>query len=182
MFSYWSLAKKLGRIKAVYADDDAKALQNIKCLAQKYAETLLGDEFPISGFLGWSFGGLIAYECARIFAKIGIIVPVIMLDSHIHSKDQIYKDGSDAEMLFDALGLKSENALHLTLEEAIKAGGSSLKDYVKSDGSTGYFQHNFLVYGRAGKNCVKCSSVIEKIKIAGRSSFFCPNCQKLDIV
>jgi formamidopyrimidine-DNA glycosylase len=70
----------------------------------------------------------------------------------------------------------------VTLEEAIKAGGSSLKDYVKSDGSTGYFQHNFLVYGRAGKNCVKCSSVIEKIKIAGRSSFFCPNCQKLDIV
>jgi thioesterase domain-containing protein/acyl carrier protein len=124
VFSYWSLAKKLGRIKAVYADDDAKALQNIKCLAQKYAETLLGDEFPISGFLGWSFGGLIAYECARIFAKNGIIVPVIMLDSHIHSKDQIYKDGSDAEMLFDALGLKSKNALHLTIEEAINEARS----------------------------------------------------------
>lgn len=71
-------------------------------------------------------------------------------------------------------------AVRAVLQKAIKAGGSSLKDYVKADGSMGYFQHAFQVYGREGEACLRkgCSGQIERIVQAGRSSFFCPQCQK----
>ncbi len=65
-----------------------------------------------------------------------------------------------------------------TLERAIKRGGSSIKDFVDSDGVNGNYQHESLVYGRAGKPCRKCQSAIERIKIVGRSAHFCPACQK----
>ncbi len=66
------------------------------------------------------------------------------------------------------------------IHDAIKAGGSSLKDYVHTDGSLGYFQHSFAVYDRQGQNCrtEECKGTIERIKQSGRSSFYCPTCQK----
>ena len=66
------------------------------------------------------------------------------------------------------------------LTEAIEAGGSSLKDYRQADGDLGYFQHSFRVYGREGQPCVTigCGHPIERIVQAGRSSFFCPQCQR----
>ncbi|MBY0356022.1 MAG: bifunctional DNA-formamidopyrimidine glycosylase/DNA-(apurinic or apyrimidinic site) lyase [Rickettsiales bacterium] len=65
------------------------------------------------------------------------------------------------------------------LQEAIASGGSTLKDYTSVDGMSGYFQHHFSVYGKAGKPCEICGSAIEKIVQGGRSSFFCPSCQRL---
>lgn len=66
------------------------------------------------------------------------------------------------------------------LSEAIAAGGSSLRDYRQSDGELGYFQHVFQVYDRAGKPCVShgCDKTITRIVQSGRSSFFCPQCQR----
>ncbi|ENN94227.1 bifunctional DNA-formamidopyrimidine glycosylase/DNA-(apurinic or apyrimidinic site) lyase [Bartonella bovis] len=64
------------------------------------------------------------------------------------------------------------------ISEAIIAGGSSLRDYVHIDGSLGYFQYNFSVYGREGKECLQCGVPIVRISQAGRSSFYCPKCQK----
>lgn len=66
------------------------------------------------------------------------------------------------------------------LSEAIAAGGSSLRDYRQSDGELGYFQHVFQVYDRAGKPCVThgCDKTITRIVQSGRSSFFCPQCQR----
>jgi len=64
------------------------------------------------------------------------------------------------------------------LEDALAAGGSHLRNYVQTNGSLGGFQHNFQVYGRAGKPCRRCGALIEKKPIAGRSSFYCGNCQK----
>lgn len=66
-----------------------------------------------------------------------------------------------------------------TLNSAILAGGSSLKDHKQADGTLGYFQHNFLVYGRDGQSCQKCGSIIERILVSGRGTFLCPNCQKI---
>ena len=63
------------------------------------------------------------------------------------------------------------------LEIAIEAGGSSLRDFVKSDGNPGYFQQQYWVYGRAGMACKRCGTVIRMIKQAQRSSFYCPACQ-----
>ncbi len=69
------------------------------------------------------------------------------------------------------------------IDEAIKAGGSSLKDFSNTDGELGYFQHQFAVYGQAGASCPapKCTGEIIRMVQAGRSSFFCPVCQTKEI-
>ncbi|MBB4076538.1 formamidopyrimidine-DNA glycosylase [Bartonella fuyuanensis] len=64
------------------------------------------------------------------------------------------------------------------ISEAIFSGGSSLRDYMHIDGSLGYFQHTFSVYGREGKECLECGTPIKRILQAGRSSFYCSQCQK----
>lgn len=66
------------------------------------------------------------------------------------------------------------------LSEAIDAGGSSLKDYRQADGELGYFQHTFRVYDQEGNPCsaVGCGSTIKRIAQSGRSSFYCPTCQR----
>jgi len=71
-------------------------------------------------------------------------------------------------------------AVKTVLVEAVEAGGSTLRDYRSADGALGYFQHSFRVYGREGEPCPdpKCSGVIERIVQGGRSTFFCPKCQR----
>lgn len=71
-------------------------------------------------------------------------------------------------------------AIRAVLNRAIEAGGSTLRDYAKADGSMGYFQHSFKVYGRAGEGCVTpgCRGEVQRLVQAGRSSFYCPVCQK----
>ncbi len=66
------------------------------------------------------------------------------------------------------------------LSEAIDSGGSSLRDYRRADGELGYFQHNFRVYGREGAPCVTpgCAGKIRRITQAGRSTFYCAQCQR----
>jgi formamidopyrimidine-DNA glycosylase len=66
------------------------------------------------------------------------------------------------------------------LDEAILAGGSTLKDFANADGGQGYFQHRFDVYGREGKPCPGegCSGVVRRTVQGGRSTFWCPGCQK----
>ena len=66
------------------------------------------------------------------------------------------------------------------LSEAIEAGGSSLRDHRQTDGELGYFQHNFQVYGREDAPCATpgCSATIRRIVQSGRSSFYCPTCQR----
>ena len=69
--------------------------------------------------------------------------------------------------------------IRAVLAEAIEAGGSSLKDYRRTDGELGYFQKSFAVYGRDGQACQTpgCTATIARIVQSGRSSFFCPSCQ-----
>jgi formamidopyrimidine-DNA glycosylase len=66
------------------------------------------------------------------------------------------------------------------LNDAIKAGGSSLRDHRQTDGDLGYFQHAFRVYDRAGTTCVTpgCKGTIKRIVQGTRSTFYCPVCQK----
>jgi formamidopyrimidine-DNA glycosylase len=64
------------------------------------------------------------------------------------------------------------------LTEAIEAGGSSLKDYRQTDGKLGYFQHTFRVYDREGAPCTTCATPILRIVQSGRSTFYCPACQR----
>ncbi len=70
------------------------------------------------------------------------------------------------------------SAIRQTLEEAIAAGGSSIRDYLHSDGSSGYFQLSCAVYGRAGQPCRRCGSVLRQVRQGGRSTFYCGACQR----
>jgi formamidopyrimidine-DNA glycosylase len=65
-----------------------------------------------------------------------------------------------------------------TLRESIELGGSSLRDYVDSDGKQGYFQQNYWVYGRTGLPCRRCGKAIQLIRQGQRASFYCAHCQK----
>jgi formamidopyrimidine-DNA glycosylase len=71
-------------------------------------------------------------------------------------------------------------AIKDVLEEALAAGGSSLRDHRQADGSLGYFQHSFRVYDREGAACVTpgCKGAVARVVQAGRSTFYCPHCQK----
>ena len=66
------------------------------------------------------------------------------------------------------------------IKSSIMLGGSSLRDYVNTQGKMGYFQSTFNVYGRDGKKCISkgCSSRVTRIVQSNRSTFFCPSCQK----
>lgn len=72
------------------------------------------------------------------------------------------------------------NAVRQVLIEAIEVGGSTLRDFRNAEGGSGYFQHRFAVYDREGEPCPTplCSGTIERIVQSGRSTFFCPVCQK----
>ncbi|MGH6725893.1 MAG: bifunctional DNA-formamidopyrimidine glycosylase/DNA-(apurinic or apyrimidinic site) lyase [Pseudolabrys sp.] len=70
------------------------------------------------------------------------------------------------------------DAIKAVLNDAIAAGGSSLRDHRRTDGALGDFQHNFQVYDREGEPCPNCKGKVKRIVQAGRSTFYCPSCQK----
>ncbi len=84
--------------------------------------------------------------------------------------DRHGKPNEHAERLVDAI--------KAVLSDAIEEGGSSLRDHRRADGSLGDFQHNFRVYDREGEPCPNCKGKIKRIVQAGRSTFYCPSCQK----
>jgi formamidopyrimidine-DNA glycosylase len=72
------------------------------------------------------------------------------------------------------------SAIHAVLNQAIKAGGSSLRDHRQTSGELGYFQHSFQVYDREGKKCESpgCGGIVKRFTQNGRSTFWCPKCQR----
>ena len=130
-------------------------------------------------FLARSFSGRKAPAKAtlldqRIVAGLGnIYVCEALHRAHISPKRAA---GRIAENRLDDL----TDAVRAVLREAIEAGGSSLKDYAQTDGALGYFQHRFRVYDGEGEPCVTpgCTGVVKRIVQGGRSTFFCPHCQK----
>ncbi len=69
-------------------------------------------------------------------------------------------------------------AIQKVLNEAIAAGGTSISDYVDSNGESGLFQVKLRVYGRAGEPCLRCGTPIKRIALGGRGTHYCPKCQK----
>ncbi len=68
--------------------------------------------------------------------------------------------------------------IQMILSKAIEQGGTTLRDFVNAQGKAGYFQQQLHVYGRAGQSCTQCTQSIEVIRLANRSTFFCPHCQR----
>lgn len=103
---------------------------------------------------------------------------------NIYVAEALFRAGISPRRLAGNLGPKRiarlVSAIRDVLAEAIEAGGSSLRDYRQAGGELGYFQHAFRVYGREGRPCVTagCAGTVLRIVQAGRSSFFCPWCQR----
>jgi formamidopyrimidine-DNA glycosylase len=129
-----------------------------------------------------------AYLYAQLRTKKQPIKTAIMDQKLVVGVGNIYA----AEALFQA-GIKpTRRASSLTLKQcavlveeircvlraAIASGGSTLRDYVRSSGDVGSFQHHFNVYGRKDLPCLHCKTPIKSLIQAGRSTFFCPSCQK----
>lgn len=108
----------------------------------------------------------------RIVAGLGnIYVCEALFRSGIHPA----RPGGDVARKRFALLAESVIAV---LEEAIAAGGSSLRDHAAPDGTLGYFQKTFSVYGQESSPCPGCARPVQRIVQSGRSSFFCANCQR----
>jgi formamidopyrimidine-DNA glycosylase len=109
---------------------------------------------------------------------------------NIYASEALYRAGISPMRLAGTLATKTGkptkktkalvNGVKAVLGEAIKAGGSTLRDYAGADGKLGRFQHRFKVYGREGKPCPRkgCSGTIRRIVQGGRSTFYCPSCQR----
>jgi formamidopyrimidine-DNA glycosylase len=69
-------------------------------------------------------------------------------------------------------------AIREVIDEAIEAGGSTLRDYARPDGELGYFSKRFAVYDREGQPCTVCGAIVRRIVQGGRSTFYCPKCQR----
>ena len=101
---------------------------------------------------------------------------------NIYADEALFRAGIRPRRRAASLSRDSLVKLHATvqevLKEAISLGGSSVSDYVNADGEEGFFQLEHRVYGREGEPCLLCQTPIKRVVIAGRSSHYCPKCQK----
>jgi formamidopyrimidine-DNA glycosylase len=142
----------------------------------------LGNEFDAAMLAKACVGKKTSLKAAlldqRVVAGLGnIYVCEALFRAHLSPKrlastvtDRNGKPNERAEALVDAI--------KTVLKDAIEAGGSSLRDHRRTDGALGDFQHNFRVYDREGEPCPDCKGKIKRIVQTGRSTFYCPSCQK----
>jgi formamidopyrimidine-DNA glycosylase len=101
---------------------------------------------------------------------------------NIYADEALFRAGIRPRRRAASLTREKLRRLYLSvrevLKEAIALGGSSISDYVDADGEEGFFQLQHRVYGREGEPCLVCKSPIKRVVIAGRSSHYCPKCQK----
>lgn len=129
---------------------------------------------------GWLKGELAGLSAA--------IKPTLM-DSHrvvgignIYASESLFRAGIDPRTPAGRISLRRLErlvpAIKSTLAAAIEAGGSSLRDFIHSDGSSGYFQQQYFVYGRGGEACRVCGRPVRELRQGQRATFFCAACQR----
>ena len=112
-----------------------------------------------------------------------------LMDNHtvvgvgnIYANEALFRAGIRPQLAAGKLSrprcAKLVEAVRAVLAEAIRLGGSSLRDFVHADGKPGYFQLHNRVYGRGGEPCLVCGTIVRQMRQGQRSSFYCPHCQK----
>ena len=131
-----------------------------------------------------------SYLAARLDGKLTPIKAALLDQSivaglgNIYVAEALFRSGISPRRLAGNLGpqrvARLVPVIRNVLSEAIDAGGSSLRNYRQADGELGYFQHSFQVYDREGQACTApgCGGSIARIVQSGRSSFYCPRCQR----
>lgn len=135
-----------------------------------------------------SFTGAVlsaAFEGRRAPVKAALLDQGVVAGlGNIYVSESLHRAGIDPRRAAGRIGRARLDALvgHIrdVLSEAIAAGGSSLRDHRQATGELGYFQHSFRVYNREGAPCPRpgCTGTIQRIVQSGRSSFWCPSCQR----
>lgn len=100
---------------------------------------------------------------------------------NIYADEALFRAGLHPRARADRIGEEQARVLFAALQDvlrqAIAENGSSIRDYVNARGDAGAFQNSFNVYGRKGEQCRTCGAVLDAMKVAGRTSTFCPHCQ-----
>lgn len=118
-----------------------------------------------------------------------IPVKTLIMDSHvlvgvgnIYANEALFRAGIRPRRAAGRVSLDEYRvllaAIRQVLEEAIRAGGTTLRDFAAGRGKSGYFQVQLAVYGRGGLPCPVCASVLKEVRIGGRATVYCPVCQK----
>lgn len=125
----------------------------------------------------------------RIGKRSTKIKPLLLNQEYVVGIGNIYVDESlflagihperEASSLSQAELKRLHEAIVQTLQDAVKAGGSSVKSYVNGQGEIGMFQHQLNIYGRKSEPCKRCGGEIQKTVVGGRGTHFCPVCQPL---
>lgn len=124
----------------------------------------------------------------KALTRKSIPIKIALMDNHIvvgvgniYANEALFRAGilpqRAANTLSTAELTRLVKSIKITLAAAIEAGGSTLKDFVDSNGKAGYFQQHYFVYHRLNLPCRQCSALIETKKMGGRATFFCRTCQ-----
>jgi formamidopyrimidine-DNA glycosylase len=155
--------RRFGRLSVLTsAEFDATGIEPLEIEADNFIELFRGRKTPIKS----------ALLNQKLLRGVG----------NIYADESLFRAG--IRPLRRASSLKREQLRRLSIElkevlkEAIALGGSSVSDYVDADGEEGFFQLQHRVYGREGEPCLVCKTPIKRVVIAGRSSHYCPKCQK----
>jgi formamidopyrimidine-DNA glycosylase len=130
-----------------------------------------------------------AQHLYRVTRKRSASIKQVIMDSHvvvgvgnIYASESLFHAGIRPQLHAGKLSLarcaRLVQTIRATLSASIAQGGSTLRDFVDSNGKPGYFQQSYAVYGRTGKPCTVCGAVIKHIVQGQRSTFYCPDCQK----
>ncbi|HEY1676709.1 MAG TPA: bifunctional DNA-formamidopyrimidine glycosylase/DNA-(apurinic or apyrimidinic site) lyase [Candidatus Sulfotelmatobacter sp.] len=155
--------RRFGRISVTTSEEfDATGIEPLEIDTDHFVELFRGRKTPIKS----------ALLNQRLLRGVG----------NIYADESLFRAGIRPRRR--ASSIKREQLRRLALQvkevlkEAIALGGSSVSDYVNADGEAGFFQLEHRVYGREGEPCLVCTTPVKRVVIAGRSSHYCPKCQK----
>lgn len=144
----------------------------------------LGTE-PLSEAFAGQKGGLVLFNQTRTrpqaVKQMLLAGRVVVGVGNIYASESLFRARINPKISAARIGLARyqslAEAIRVTLSAAIEKGGSSLRDFVNSDGARGYFQQQYFVYDRAGLACLACGAKIRALRQGQRSTFYCPRCQ-----
>ncbi|MFA9441578.1 bifunctional DNA-formamidopyrimidine glycosylase/DNA-(apurinic or apyrimidinic site) lyase [Uliginosibacterium sp. sgz301328] len=150
-----------------------------------------GDDHPLLGGLGvepltGDFDGEYLYRASRgrrTPIKLFIMDAAVVVGvGNIYASESLFRarinPKTPAGRLSRERCTRLAGEIKATLTDALAAGGSTLRDFVASDGSRGYFQQQYFAYGREGEACRVCGREIRRLVMGQRSTFYCPSCQR----
>ncbi len=155
-------ARRFGRLSVAQAGFDAGGIEPLEADLDRFLVLFQGRKTPIKS----------ALLNQKLLRGVG----------NIYADESLFRAGirprrRAASVRRDQL-TKLLAAVKEVLTEAIALGGSSISDYVNAEGEEGFFQLQHRVYGREGEPCLVCKTLIKRVVISGRSSHYCPKCQK----